>query len=488
MSAPLCRSATLLALAACSSPSYLGANLPRPCTASDVEGCLGWMVERDLAEAQLELYDDPALRDYVQGIADRLARAASLGHAPRIVLGDRDGTYATSGNRIVVARPTIERLDREAELAGVVAHELAHLEGHHAVVSLFGPPPDDDALVLRRDIESVADERAVTLLELAGYSPSAMAGALRAVLDSEDDEHPLRADRIARVAVLAGDRHGFDGRAEFLAHVDHMVVGRDTRHGLRVGDAWVIAALGIALELDSGDVVRQADDVLVVRRAQATLAAYAIGAAWARELAAGLGDRAIDSRALGTVTLGTVTPPAGRDDSPLGKLAHAIRSTLPQPAPGTRIAILERPGGALVVELGGHALPQLGLRAATADELLATEPARIVIEHAARAGTISRALVCDGRLLDSPRRQVAAGDPIKCADRPLGSADVSLDRFEGLDPGELRAVTATARSASREQRKLDPVDRAELRAHQQHAVDRERDVIFEQLPTGGRGR
>jgi hypothetical protein len=335
----------------------------------------------------------------------------------------------------VIGRPTIERLDSEAELAGVIAHELAHIEGHHAVVSLFGPPPGDDALVLRRDAEAVADERAVALLERSGYTPSAMARALRAVLDAEDDEHPLRADRIARAKVMAGDRLGYEGRAELLGRLEHMVVGRDSRLGRRIGGAWVVAALDLALELDADDVVRDASDVLVLRRGQSTLAAYAIGAPWARELAGQLEARSVDDRALGRVTIGTVAAPDGRDDSPLGKLARAIRSTLPQPAVGTRVAILERARGALVIELGGRAgadsragldsrySAPLGLREATPAELIAAEPARVVLEHAWRSGSIGDSIVCDGRLLDSPERSILAGEPIKCADRPLASRD-----------------------------------------------------------------
>jgi hypothetical protein len=411
--------------------SYLGAPIPAPCIVHDVEGCLGWMVERDLADAELDVYDDAGLRRYVQGIADRLAQGSLLPAAPRVVIADHDGTYATSGSRIVIGRPTIERLDSEAELAGVLAHELAHIEGHHAVVSLYGPPPGDDALVLRRDAEAVADERAVALLERAGYAPGAMARALREVLDAEDDEHPLRADRIARAKVMAGGRPGFEGRAQLLAALDHMVVGRDSRLGRRVGDAWVVAALGLALDLDPDDAVRDASDVLVLRRGSLTIAAYAIGAAWASELAGALDDRSTVPVALGQVTLGSVAAPTDRDDTPIGKLARAIRGTLPQPAIGTRVAILERARGALVIELGGRDIRPalhgigigLGLREATPDELAAAEPARIIIERAWRTGAAGASLLCDGRLLEAPDRQVSAGDPIKCADRPLASRE-----------------------------------------------------------------
>jgi len=413
------RLAWLLALAAgCSRPVYLGTPVPAPCTARDVEGCLGWMMERDLAAVELGLYEDARLRGYVQSIVDRLTRGSRLASAPRVLIADQDETYATAGRRIVVARTTIEELGSEAELAGILAHELAHVEARHVMVSLFGRPPEDDPLVDRRDAEAVADERAVWLLERAGYAPAAMGRALRAVLEAEDPEHPPRAERIARAFALAGGRTGFEGREELLRHVAGMVVGRDPRLGRRVGDAWVVPALGLALDLDEDDAVRSAGEVLVLRRGDAKLVAYAIGAPWARELIAALDDREARALPLGRVTAGTV-PAAVRkaDDSPLGKLARAVRSTRPQPPAGTRVAILERPGGALVLELGGGDLPRLPLRAPSEAELLRTRPPRIVIERAAAAGTLADLEACPGRLLDDPARRVAAGDPIKCVDR-----------------------------------------------------------------------
>ena len=406
----------LVELAACARPRYLGADVPQPCTKHDAESCLGWMAERDLLAAELDIYEDSALRTYVQGIANRLARGSLLDHPPRVVIADHDDTYATSGHRIVLARQTIEKLGSEAELAGVLAHELAHVEARHGVVSLFGRPPDE-GLANRRDAEAIADERGVFLLERAGYAPVAMARALRAVLETEDEEHPLRADRIAHVTVLAGGRTGVEGRDELLHHLERMVVGRDPRLGHRSGGAWVVAALGLALQLADDDVVRSSNEVLALRRDRATLLAYPIGAPWGRELAASLDDREIVPSDVGPVTMGTVPYTTPRDDSPLGKLARAVRSTLPQPAAGSRVAILERPRGALVIEVGGTTVPKLRLRLASEAELADAEPARIVIAHAPRAGVVSELAVCQFRLVDDPDRKVAAGEPVKCADR-----------------------------------------------------------------------
>ena len=409
----------VLAIGACSRPQYLGAEMPSQCRKGDLDGCLGWMVERDLVAAELGVYDQPALRDYVQGIADRLAASSLLAKPPRVLIGERDGTYATVGARIVVARPTLERLSTEAELAGVIAHEMAHLEGRHTVASLFGPSPDDDWREMRRDAEAVADERAVHLLERAGYAPTAMARALRSVLVAEDDEHPTSDERIARVEAIAVGRGGFEGRAELLAGLDGMIVGRDPRLGHRVGKAWIIAALGIAIPLEDDDVIRDDEDVLVVRRDQATFTAYVIGAPWARELVADLEEREVATSVHGRVSAGTVARHAQHDDTPLGKLRRAIRVTLPQPPIGSRVAILERPCGALILELGGHRVSDLAVRAATPEELAAAVPARVAIERAPRSGQLAGLGVCPRRFLDDPARRVDAGDLVRCADRTL---------------------------------------------------------------------
>ncbi|HUS31533.1 MAG TPA: M48 family metalloprotease [Kofleriaceae bacterium] len=421
--------ALCIVLAGCSANAhYLGAPLPAACSKGDVERCAGWMAERDLVAGQLDVYDDPDLRAYVQRIADRLAQGAGLERGPRIVIANHDGTYAAYGERIVVGRMAIEKLGSEAELAAIVAHELAHVEGHHASMTLFGPDADAVWLAARRDAEAIADERAVALLERAGYTPSAMRRALAASLDADDDEHPPKTDRLTAVSTLAAGRtDGFDGRDELLAHVDGMVVGRDPQLGMRIDNAWVIALLGVAIQLPERDVVRVDGDELVLRRGRSALTAYPIGAAWARELAASLDERASVDTRLGPITVG-VTPSPAETATPIGKLQSAVRELLPQPAPGTWVVILVRPGGGLVLELAAKSDPFLrdrwlsGLRAASPSELLATEPTRIAIHRAPRAGRVAelveecpdpyRALA-----LEDPDRMLAEGQPFKCTDR-----------------------------------------------------------------------
>jgi hypothetical protein len=133
---------------------------------------------------------------------------------------------------------------------------------------------------------------------------------------------------------------------------------------------------------------------------------------------------------LGRITRGTMPTLAHRDHTPLGKLARAIRNTLPQPVAGTKVAILERRHGALVVELGGKGVPALHMRPATAAELAASEPNRIAIEHAPVGGQLSAIGVCHGRLLERTDRVVSAGDPIKCAAAPVSLPASEIARAE----------------------------------------------------------
>ncbi len=403
----------LLAAAGCAEQStYLGAELPKTCHGGDAERCIGWMAARDLSAAELDTYNDPELTHYVQSIVNRLARISQLADAPVVEIANHDASYATLGGRIVIGRQTIQRLGSEAELAAVLAHELAHLEGHHSDASLSAPRTDAAWLERRRDAEAIADERAILLLERAGYATDALARALDRVLEADDAEHPPRTQRIERAQALAlRDDRGFDGKAALDKHLEHTVLGRDTRLGARVGDAWVVGALGIAFQLRDDDVVTSDEDVLIVRRAGTTLTAYAVGVHWAREIAATLDAPKHAASELGEVTTGIV--PAAKDggESPLGKVEHALRASLPQPGAGTQIAVLDRGRAALLVEVAGRTVPRLQLRSATDAELDAAQPPRLILERSS----------CGDRTVD-PRAHHLSGELIRCADRRIASA------------------------------------------------------------------
>jgi len=210
-----------------------------------------------------------------------------------------------------------------------------------------------------------------------------------------------------------------------------MVVGRDTRLGVEVDNAWVVASLGIALDLPRNDVARSEGDALVLRHGHATMNAYAIGAPWAKEIAAELDRSETETTAIGKITVGIVRD---RDlaTNRVVRLEDAVRATLPQPVPGESVIVIERcpvdaTCGGLVFELvhGDPSAPErwlAGLRQATPAELGAAEPARIVLATAAHGAKLS-SLIRDcanpdaAEGLDDPGRTIVSGDVFKCTDR-----------------------------------------------------------------------
>ena len=82
------------------------------------------------------IYDDPKLNTYVNEIAQRLVANSSLADEEFTftLLDSPDiNAFALPGGMIYINRGLLAYLNTEAELAGVIAHEIAHItERHHA--------------------------------------------------------------------------------------------------------------------------------------------------------------------------------------------------------------------------------------------------------------------------------------------------------------------------------------------------------------------
>ena len=76
------------------------------------------------------IYDDPELDTYVRQVGDQLLREANITSPPFTftLLDSHDiNAFAMPGGFIYVNRGLLAYLDNEAELAGVLAHEIGHI-------------------------------------------------------------------------------------------------------------------------------------------------------------------------------------------------------------------------------------------------------------------------------------------------------------------------------------------------------------------------
>lgn len=111
-----------------------GMNFFKP--AQDIE--LGQEAAKD-AERQLPLLNNRQVDDYLNSVGQRLARTAPGHKYPyqfKAVNQKEINAFALPGGFLYVNRGTIEAAANEAELAGVMAHEIAHVSLRHGTNQL----------------------------------------------------------------------------------------------------------------------------------------------------------------------------------------------------------------------------------------------------------------------------------------------------------------------------------------------------------------
>src|SRR5436309_7651270 len=82
---------------------------------------------------QSKLVDDPIIGEYVNRLGQNLVRNsdATIPFTFQIVEGDQLNAFAFPGGFVFVYTGLIEATETEAELAGAMAHEIAHVTARH---------------------------------------------------------------------------------------------------------------------------------------------------------------------------------------------------------------------------------------------------------------------------------------------------------------------------------------------------------------------
>ncbi|MEZ5366138.1 MAG: M48 family metallopeptidase [Bryobacterales bacterium] len=99
-------------------------------------------------EKEVEVVKDKQLTDYVSALGNKLAKNSQDPSYPftfKVVADDSINAFALPGGPIYVNTGTIAQADNEAQLAGVIAHEIGHVVLRHSTnqaskASLFQLP------------------------------------------------------------------------------------------------------------------------------------------------------------------------------------------------------------------------------------------------------------------------------------------------------------------------------------------------------------
>ena len=215
---------------------------------------------------------------------------------------DAVNAFALPGGYLYVTRGLLALADNEAEMAGVLAHEIGHSVARHtaeryskaeaanlglnilgAIGGALGAPPGIGNIAsfgtqaylqaFSREQELEADMLGVHYLARAGYDPAAMTSflhklqandRLEAALTREKGKeksfnimstHPRTADRVAQAVRLARIAPGGALRVErdaYLERIDGMVFGDDVAQGVRRGREFAHPELRFRFEVPPG--------------------------------------------------------------------------------------------------------------------------------------------------------------------------------------------------------------------------------------------
>ena len=279
--------ATLLSLSACVT------SVVTP----EQEAAAGSSISQQVAD-QIGLYMDPGLERYLDNVGQRLVN--SLGETPykfQFALVDQaePNAFATPGGFIYVSRGLMAQMNDEAELAGVLAHEISHVTQRHHVrqagrsigAGLLTLPGRAVGVVSKdlgnmintpiehagkiylssysRGQESEADAYGMRLASKAGYDPLALTDALEGIentlylLTGEHheanylDTHPTTPQRVADINTLAAELTTtpvapIANRDQLYAYLDGLWWGpQNPQQGIFRDNLFLSSDLGLAI-------------------------------------------------------------------------------------------------------------------------------------------------------------------------------------------------------------------------------------------------
>jgi predicted Zn-dependent protease len=260
-------------------------------------------------KAEMGIYNDPALQRYVSDIGLRMAKISERPNLPwqfTVVDQPAINAFALPGGFIYITRGILPFLDNEAELAGVIGHEIGHVTARHSVqqytrslggqiglvgLGIFVPaarPFGDLAgtamglLFLRygRDDELQSDQLGARYESVLGYDPAGVPAFLstlgrldEAAGDSKGvpnwlSTHPdplSRVDEIQPVVqqLKAGGGTFATNRDTFWQRIDGVIFGDSPEQGIVRGRAFLHPVLRFRLDFpESWEIANTAAQVV----------------------------------------------------------------------------------------------------------------------------------------------------------------------------------------------------------------------------------
>ena len=244
---------------------------------------------------------------YVEQVGKNIAVQSGLGNARSsftvsLLNSPVNNAFAVPGGYIYSTRQLVALMNNEAELAGVLGHEVGHVAARHsqrrqskaqqnqilgvlgAVISgaVLGDSQIGNTLSkgflqgsqlltlkFSRSQELQADELGIEYLTKAGYDPSAMGTVLQSLADQNAldarlqgrdsanipawaSTHPDPASRVRTALTKAAGGTGTTNRDTFLTRIDGLTYGDDPKQGVVEGRQFIHPELRLSFTAPQG--------------------------------------------------------------------------------------------------------------------------------------------------------------------------------------------------------------------------------------------
>lgn len=276
---------------------------------------------------------NPRLQAYVNDIGQRLAKhshRANLTWTFTVLDSPEVNAFALPGGYVYVTRGILPYLDSEAELAGVIGHEIGHVTARHgaqratrqqnagigvlvatvigAVLEAKGLPGAGEVASrvsqgvaagyvasYSREQELQADELGAEYLARNQYDPKNMVDVIGALKNQERyvadlakaegraaptganwlSSHPSNDQRLAEIRQIAAKYKGSyeeDGRTRYQQAIDGIAFGESREQGVTRGRDFYHEDLGIALTAPQGGKIQNSPEAIVATTSTADAA------------------------------------------------------------------------------------------------------------------------------------------------------------------------------------------------------------------------
>jgi predicted Zn-dependent protease len=246
---------------------------------------------------EMGVYNDRALQEYVSTLGMKLAQVSERPNLPwhfTVVDVPAINAFALPGGYIYITRGILPFLDDEAQLAGVLGHEIGHVTARHAAQQYSRATGAQLGLILGsilvpqtrpfaqlgesglgllflkygRDDEEQADTLGVKYAASAGWDPAGvpqMLTTLARIEEASDNKgvpnwlstHPAPVDRVQKVQAAvqqaeAGAGRFTTDRDAYLRRIAGLVYGDNPDQGVVRGASLLHAGLRFAIDFPTG--------------------------------------------------------------------------------------------------------------------------------------------------------------------------------------------------------------------------------------------